>query len=254
MAKFTVTVEVGQPRSSTVSARTGAPPIAVGAVHPSSAGPHLGSTLWSCLVWPIAEPRRTLMIVLVGLIGLIPYVGTVLLIGWMMDTVSRLHFGREAMPWPRPKQLVFGLHVLLVEVCYFGAAVPPLVVARFLEPGSNAQLAWIAAGVVILLVALVTLPANLHAIGVEEPFNVPRVLAATARHPASSIATTLVFVTLVAVAALPHLTQAATAALSLAPSQLLVMQAVLDALEIFLGAYAAAAGAAVLYRYVLEQA
>ena len=49
-------------------------------------------------VWPFRDPRWAEKIVIIGLIGLIPIVGGINTLGWLLATVDRLRSGEEQLP------------------------------------------------------------------------------------------------------------------------------------------------------------
>jgi hypothetical protein len=110
--------------------------------------------------WPVRDPRWVGKIVIMGLTLLIPIVGQINGLGWMLATLDRLRSGDEGLPPANlgylsrglrlfAVQLVYGLGLLLIVAVFYGPAV--LLFVR--EGRGSANLALISAGLVLNLLS-----------------------------------------------------------------------------------------------------
>ena len=69
-------------------------------------------------VWPVRDPDWVVKLILIGLISLIPIVGPINNIGWMVATVDRLRAGEEMMAPANLDYIVRGARIFLVQLIY----------------------------------------------------------------------------------------------------------------------------------------
>lgn len=159
-------------------------------------------------VWPFRDPKWAEKIIVIGLIGLIPIVGGINGLGWLLATIGRLRAGEERLPPANFDYLGRGLELFVVLVVYY--LVLFVVAAVFFVPAllilaaqSNSSgggfLAFI--GVVMMLFAFGILtiglllmnfvrPAIVLAVdhgGIGGGFDVAAVFRRFAAHPASAL-------------------------------------------------------------------
>lgn len=68
--------------------------------------------------WPFRDPKWVDKILIVGLIGLIPIVGAINNLGWMLAAIDRLRAGDEQLPPANFDHLGRGLQLFLVFLVY----------------------------------------------------------------------------------------------------------------------------------------
>jgi hypothetical protein len=74
-------------------------------------------------VWPVRDPEWAVKLLLVALISLIPIVGQINNIGWMLATLDRLRAGEERLAPANLNYIVRGARVFVVELIYACAIV-----------------------------------------------------------------------------------------------------------------------------------
>lgn len=84
-------------------------------------------------VWPARDPRWLGKVLIIGLILLIPIVGAINGLGWMLATLDRLRAGEEVLPPAGAGYLGRGIRLFVVQLVY-GAALL-LIVGVFYLPG-----------------------------------------------------------------------------------------------------------------------
>ena len=111
-------------------------------------------------VWPVRDPEWVVKVLIIGLILLIPIVGSINGIGWMLSSLDRLRAGDERLAPANLSYLGRGLRLFVVELIYgIGIAVLALVVylpAAALavnQDHGNANVGLIALAVLLNLVA-----------------------------------------------------------------------------------------------------
>jgi hypothetical protein len=183
------------------------------ALEPPAAGPppvEVSAGKVDVLAWPFRDPQWFQKMVLIGLISLIPIVGSINLYGWMLTAVDNLRSGRPELP-PAGFYLERGWRLFVALLVYFlpfgliaGALVAGLIVTVIQtaqSPESAAQataassiavlfsgLQWLLVAVTYLLQSLVpvfALATDRHGLGRALD---PRVLWATASvRPSSTV-------------------------------------------------------------------
>jgi len=227
---------------------------------PATSSPPVGADLASCLTWPISSLGSAVKVFLTGVIGLVPVLGPVTLLGWMMDGVGRLSYRRRELPWPRWGQLGLGLRILAVELVYFSGCILPLLLASHAAPGSNERTEWIAASIALGLVAVIGLPSTLEAIGRDRPLQLAAVMSKVISRPEATLQSAAVIAALALVIVVPLLLDlmwmwsllGAPDAVIDALAKFHAIAAVYWAARLVVAPYAAAVMAAVLYRYVID--
>lgn len=159
-------------------------------------------------VWPFRDPRWAEKIVIIGLIGLIPIVGGINTLGWLLATVDRLRAGEEELPPGNFDYLLRGLELFVVMLVYvlivLAAAalffIPGLIVlgaegsssgngfAAFL--GVLLMLAAFAITTVGLLLFNFARPAIVLAVdrgGISAGFDLPAIVRRFTAHPANTL-------------------------------------------------------------------
>jgi hypothetical protein len=112
-------------------------------------------------VWPVRDPDWVSKVLITGLILLIPIVGAVNGIGWMLATLDRLRAGEERLAPAGFSHLARGVNVFVVQLGYGIAVVfiagvvylPGLVLANTQGKSENANPALIALSVFLFLLA-----------------------------------------------------------------------------------------------------
>ncbi len=74
-------------------------------------------------VWPVRDPEWVVKILIIGLINLIPIVGAINGIGWMLASMDRLRAGEEKLAPANLDHLGRGARVFVVELVYAIAVV-----------------------------------------------------------------------------------------------------------------------------------
>jgi hypothetical protein len=69
-------------------------------------------------VWPFRDPEWVAKLVIIALISLIPIVGTINGIGWMLTTLDRLRAGEERLAPANLTYLERGIRVFVVQLIY----------------------------------------------------------------------------------------------------------------------------------------
>lgn len=69
-------------------------------------------------VWPVRDPEWVVKILIIGLINLIPIVGAINGIGWMLASMDRLRAGEEKLAPANLDYLGRGARVFVVELVY----------------------------------------------------------------------------------------------------------------------------------------
>ena len=117
-------------------------------------------------VWPVRDPDWMGKVVIMGLILLIPIVGGIDGLGWMLVTLDRLRAGEEKLPPANFNYLGRGAPLFVVFLVYYlglaliGAAlyVPAFLILSQQSQGSlNAFLVLLAFGLMLLTLSAVTL-------------------------------------------------------------------------------------------------
>ncbi len=68
--------------------------------------------------WPVRDPEWVVKLVIIGLISLIPVIGTMNGIGWMLASLDRLRSGEERLAQANFAYIGRGARVFLVELVY----------------------------------------------------------------------------------------------------------------------------------------
>jgi LPXTG-motif cell wall-anchored protein len=111
-------------------------------------------------VWPFRDPKWVEKIVVIGLIGLIPIVGTMNNLGWMLAALHRLRDGDEQLPPANFDNLgkgfelfvvflVYGIVIVAVTAAFF----VPAVILLSTQTGSDGNTVLAIIGVLLLLIA-----------------------------------------------------------------------------------------------------
>jgi uncharacterized protein DUF4013 len=112
-------------------------------------------------VWPFRDPDWLGKIAIMGLILLIPIVGGINGLGWMLATLDRLRAGEQRLPPANFDYLGRGVQLFLVYLVYYLALavlalvfyVPAILILSF-QGNHNANVPLVVVGVVLLLLAL----------------------------------------------------------------------------------------------------
>jgi Protein of unknown function (DUF4013) len=158
--------------------------------------------------WPFRDQKWVEKIVIVGLIGLIPIIGTLNNLGWLLAAIDRLRAGEEELPPANFDYLLRGLQLFVVLVVYglvilAIAAVffVPALVLLSTQSGEHANGLVAIAGVLLLLVAFALAvagflllfalrPALVLAVdlrGIEGGFDVPAILSQMRAAPGDTV-------------------------------------------------------------------
>jgi hypothetical protein len=70
------------------------------------------------LVWPLRDPQWVTKLLIIGLLLLIPIVGAINGLGWMLATLDRLRAGEERMAAANLSHLGRGLNLFIVQLGY----------------------------------------------------------------------------------------------------------------------------------------
>ena len=110
--------------------------------------------------WPFRDPKWLEKIVIVGLIGLIPIVGLLNNLGWMLAALGRLRAGEEGLPPANFDYLLRGLQLFVVLFAYglavlvvAGVFFVPAIIVLNTQSGENGNALLIVIGVLLLLAA-----------------------------------------------------------------------------------------------------
>jgi hypothetical protein len=119
-------------------------------------------------VWPFRDPDWLGKIAIMGLILLIPIVGGINGLGWMLAALDRLRAGEQKLPPANFDYLGKGIQLFLVYLVYYAALAvlallfytPAILILSF-QGNHNANLFLVGVGIVLLLltVSVVTLGA-----------------------------------------------------------------------------------------------
>lgn len=112
-------------------------------------------------IWPFRDPDWLGKIAIMGLILLIPIVGGINGLGWMLATLDRLRAGEQRLPPANFDYLGRGVQLFLVYLVYYLALAvlalvfytPAIVILSF-QGNHNANLPLVAVGIVLLLLTL----------------------------------------------------------------------------------------------------
>ena len=111
-------------------------------------------------VWPFRDPQWLEKLAIIGLILLIPIVGAINAIGWMLATIDRLRAGEERLPPANFSYLgrgfelfvvflVYGLGVLIVAAVFF----VPALILLITQGSASGNTALALVGVALTMVA-----------------------------------------------------------------------------------------------------
>ena len=110
--------------------------------------------------WPFRDPKWVEKVVIIGLIGLIPIIGQLNNLGWMLAAIDRLRAGEEQLPPANFDYLLRGLQLFLVLLVYGLVIVAvasvffvPAVIVLNTQSGEHGNGLLIAIGVLLLLLA-----------------------------------------------------------------------------------------------------
>lgn len=158
--------------------------------------------------WPFRGPKWVEKIVIVGLIGLIPIVGVINNLGWMLAAIDRIRNGEEGLPPANFDYLGKGLQLLVVLLVYGFVVIVvasvffvPAVVLLNTQSGENGNGLLILIGVLMLLFAFAVAvagfllfyavrPAIVLAVdhrGIEGGFDVAAILRRVRQKPADAV-------------------------------------------------------------------
>jgi hypothetical protein len=117
-------------------------------------------------VWPFRDPDWPAKVLIMGLILLIPIVGGINALGWMLATLDRLRAGEERMPPANFDYIVRGFQLFVVDLVYylgFGLVAAVLYVPGILllvhegQGSTNGFLIALGIGMLLLTLSVVTL-------------------------------------------------------------------------------------------------
>ncbi len=111
-------------------------------------------------IWPVRDPEWFTKLLVIALILLIPIVGTINGIGWMLAALDRLRAGEEKLPPANLSYLGRGIRLFVVALMY-GVAIGliagliylPAVLIFVHEGQGNANTAAVSAGVLLSLLS-----------------------------------------------------------------------------------------------------
>ena len=134
-------------------------------------------------MWPVRDPEWVVKILIIGLINLIPIVGAINGIGWMLASMDRLRAGEEKLAPANLDHLGRGARVFVVELVYAVAVVaigmlaylPALAITVQQNNNGHAN-----AGLIVLAFLLTLAAFGLIALGsLAYTFMLPAVILAT---------------------------------------------------------------------------
>ncbi|HKW59837.1 MAG TPA: DUF4013 domain-containing protein [Candidatus Dormibacteraeota bacterium] len=158
--------------------------------------------------YPFRDPKWVEKIVIVGLIGLIPIVGVINNLGWMLAAIGRIRAGEEGLPPANFDYLGRGLQLFVVLLVYgflvllvAGVFFVPAVVLLNTESGDHGNAFLTVIGVLLLLfafavavagflLAYLVRPAIVLAVdhrGIEGGFDVAAILRRVREKPADAL-------------------------------------------------------------------
>jgi len=76
------------------------------------------TTVGDAFAWAMRDPEWISKLVLMGLIGIIPIVGTLQLLGWMLTTIDNLRAGHQVLPPAGFRYATRGLYLFLASLIY----------------------------------------------------------------------------------------------------------------------------------------
>ena len=159
-------------------------------------------------VWPFRDPEWAEKFVIIGLISLIPIIGGINAVGWMMAAIRKLRAGEERLPpgnfdylWPGFQLFVVLLVYYLVVFAVAAAFFVPAVLLLSAQANAHGNGWAIAAGLALLLLAFgVTLLGSLAAYcitpaitvavldgGIAGGFAFPSILRRTTKRPTNTL-------------------------------------------------------------------
>jgi MFS family permease len=110
--------------------------------------------------WPFRDPKWVEKVVIIGLILLIPIVGGINGLGWMLASLARLREGKNELPPANFDYLGKGLELFVVLLVYSlallavaGVFFVPAVILLSTQSGSSGNTALALVGVLLLLIA-----------------------------------------------------------------------------------------------------
>src|SRR5438128_12675537 len=117
-------------------------------------------------VWPFRDPQWLEKLAIIGLILLIPIVGAINAIGWMLATIDRLRAGEERLPPANFSYLgrgfelfvvflVYGLGVLIVAAVFFVPALILLITQSSAPGHTSLALLCVSLSIVAFAVTLI---------------------------------------------------------------------------------------------------
>jgi uncharacterized protein DUF4013 len=116
-------------------------------VHAGYAAPSPDTSLGDSFAWPMRDPEWAGKLVLMGLISLIPILGWLQLLGWMLASLDNLRQGHQVLPPAGFRYASRGVNVfvaslvwgLIVGILIYGSMFAVLVGLVAVSPRSNTQ-------------------------------------------------------------------------------------------------------------------